>query len=211
MMMTKIVVEQEARFQCVPDCGFCCGFWDIHIDQERKETLMRRQWVRDITRELEEAKGEALFKIVGQKTVDVIQRQGGMCSFINERQYCKIHALEGFEAKPIPCQQFPFIYYKTPRGIEVLLDFSCPEVIRNAGESVTENMIQDRLGTQEIIDVIGTIPVSNRLTLDWDGYQQLEAALLQVASIKAGLAEKILAMESLVSELDDQLGKSAPA
>jgi len=210
-MENQILIESGSRFQCVPDCGFCCGFWNIHIDQERKENLMRRPWVRDIARELEETKGKDLFKIIGQETVDVIQRQGGICSFINERQYCKIHALEGFEAKPIPCQQFPFIYYKTPRGIEVLLDFSCPEVIRNAGEHVTKNMIQDRLEREEIIDVKGNIPISNRLTLDWDGYQHLEAALLQIASIKAGLSEKILAMESLVIELDDQLGKFVSA
>ena len=52
---------------------------------------------------------------------------------------------KGYEAKPVACQQYPFIYYKTPRGLEVFLDHSCPEVIQNNGEVVTAEEIQNRI------------------------------------------------------------------
>src|SRR5206468_9763707 len=93
-MPTPILIEPGSRFQCVPDCGFCCGFWDISIDKQRKDALLRKDWVQEMARALEARKHQPLFKIIGQD--EIIQRQNGTCSFINERKLCSIHAVEGY-------------------------------------------------------------------------------------------------------------------
>src|SRR4030095_6626259 len=121
-MTNPILIESGSRFQCVPECGFCCAFWDISIDKGRREHLLGLQWVQEIARDLETRKHQSLFPIVGQKDDSIIQRQRGTCSFINDQKLCSIHAHEGMEAKPQSCQQYPFIYYRTQRGVEVLLD-----------------------------------------------------------------------------------------
>ena len=51
-MDANTYIEQGARFQCVPDCGFCCGFWDIHIDAKRKDALLERAWVETVAQDL---------------------------------------------------------------------------------------------------------------------------------------------------------------
>src|SRR5436309_753968 len=135
-MSVPILIDPGERFTCVP-CGFCCGFWDIHIDPQRKESLTQKDWVRSLSQDLEDRRHQSLFKILGQGDQWLIQRRGGSCSFLDERLLCSIHAAEGFDAKPLVCQQYPNIYYRTPRGIEVFLDHSCPEVVRNTGETVT--------------------------------------------------------------------------
>ena len=35
MVTDAIYIEPGARYQCVPDCGFCCGFWNIQSINEK--------------------------------------------------------------------------------------------------------------------------------------------------------------------------------
>src|SRR5690349_12190634 len=133
-VLQTVLIDSGSRFQCLPDCGFCCGFWDISIDGTRKDHLLQREWVQEIERDLKTRKNQPLFPIVGQGDRSIIQRQEGTCSFIDHQKLCSIHARESMDAKPLSCQQYPYIYYRTPRGVEVLLDHSCPEVIRNLGD-----------------------------------------------------------------------------
>jgi len=87
-MANSILIETGSRFQCLPDCGFCCGFWDISIDAQRKEHLLQLEWVQDIERDLKTRKSQPLFPIVGQTDRSIIQRQLGTCSFEQAAKSC---------------------------------------------------------------------------------------------------------------------------
>ena len=203
-MSTSILINPGTRFTCVP-CGFCCGFWDIHIDRQRKESLAQKDWVRTLSHNLEERQHESLFKILGQGDQLLIQRQRGTCSFMDSRMLCSIHASEGFEAKPVVCQQYPNIYYETPRGLEVFLDYSCPEVIRNTGDPVTPEGVAKTLPREYVQKVGSTFPLNSKTTLDWEGYQRLEQAFLQVLEKSWAYEDKILHLNQLIKELARRL------
>ena len=158
-----------------------------------------------MAQDLTKREGLPLFKIIGQTEQAVLQRQCGTCSFINERQLCSIHAAEGYDAKPVACQQFPFIYYQTPRGLEVFLDHSCPEVIQNKGELVKEEEIQDRVSGEHVLKITLPIPLTSNITLDWESYLALEDVFLKILEQPLSCEEKILYLNRIVIELSKQL------
>ena len=203
-MSAQILIDPGTRFQCVPDCGFCCG-WDTHIDRQRKDFLLQRDWVQKLARELEIQKSQQLFRVVGQDGEAIINRQYGACSFISERNLCSIHAAEGHGAKPIVCQQYPNIYYETPRGVEVFLDYSCPEVIRNKGELVTPQAVKRELPRQYVQRVGTAFPLGNKVNLDWEGYLQMEEVFLRVLELPVPYEEKILCLDQIARELGARL------
>jgi len=203
-MSSPIIVSPGSRFSCVP-CGSCCGFWDTHIDRPRKEALERKDWVGTLSRDLQERKHQPLFRILGQSDQLLIQRQHGKCSFLDDSLLCSIHAAEGFDAKPLVCQQYPNIYYRTPRGIEVFLDHSCPEVVRNSGEIVTPEAIAKTLPREHVQDVGPTFRLSSTVDLEWEAYLHLEEALLQILKLPVPYEARILCLIELAGELSNQL------
>ncbi|MCI0628344.1 MAG: YkgJ family cysteine cluster protein [Acidobacteria bacterium] len=208
LMSESILIEPGTRFTCVP-CGFCCGYWDIEIDQARMEALNAKEWVRQKVEALPALKGQGLFRILGQGEAALLQRQSGGCSFLDERMLCSIHAIDGMEAKPAVCQQYPNIYYKTPRGIELQLDYSCPEVIKNYGDPVTAEGIRKTL-PNEYVQVVGSrLPLSPKSSLDWQGYLHLEALYADVLARKVSHDRKILALHQLTQSLANGLANLA--
>jgi len=209
-MPTQIVIEPGTRFTCDP-CGFCCGIWDIHIDNQRKDSLLELQWVQKLARDLEASDHETLFRIVGQNEHSLIRRQHGTCTFLNSQMLCSIHASEGYNAKPIICQQYPNIYYETPRGIEVFLDYSCPEVVRNQGDPITPSAVSQGISRHYVQTVGQAFPLDNEVTLNWEGYLRLEEALLRVLATSVAYEEKILCLDQINRQLAARLaGVSTP-
>jgi Fe-S-cluster containining protein len=204
-MTNPILIDSGSRFQCIPDCGFCCGFWDISIDKQRKDHLLQLDWVQAIEGDLKIRKNQPLFPIVGQMDRSIIQRQEGMCSFIDHQKLCSIHAREGMDAKPLSCQQYPYIYYRTPRGIEVLLDHSCPEVIKNLGDLVTVEEVVRKLAHQHVLAVPESFPISSKSNLAWDAYLHLESALLRILQLDLSPRDRILCLHQVAAELSRYL------
>jgi Fe-S-cluster containining protein len=203
-MSVPILVSPGARFTCVP-CGFCCGFWDIQIDRQRKDSLEQKDWVKTLSRDLDALKHESLFRILGQSNQLLIRRRGGSCGFLDSQMLCSIHAADGFDAKPMVCQQYPNVYYETPRGVEVFLDHSCPEVIRNAGEPVTPQVVARTLPREYVQKADSTFPLNSRTTLDWDGYLCLEEAFLRILAKPMDCDDRILHLDQLAKELGRKL------
>jgi len=195
-----VLIDPGTRFTCVP-CGFCCSFWDIHIDRQRVQVLKEIDWAQKKAEDLRR-QGQELFRVLDQDGPFAIQRRQGACGFLDDRLLCAIHAKENFEAKPLICQQYPNIYFETPRGLEVSLDFSCPEVIRNAGELLTPERTTPR---GYVTKAAEEYPLNSGTTLDWDGYLRLEEAFLRILAGSNTFEEKILGMDQLASDLADSL------
>ncbi len=210
MIPVPILVDAGVRFTCVP-CGSCCGLWDIHIDQKRKDSLAQKDWVKSLSQDPEVCAHQPLFKIVGQDNHWLIQRKGGSCSFLDDHLLCTIHATEGLDAKPLVCQQYPNVYYRTPRGIEVILDYSCPEVVRNSGEMVTPEAIAKTLPREYVQDVGPKFRLSSTIDLQWEAYLRLEEALLEILKVPVPYETRILCLNELTRELSSQLGNREAA
>jgi lysine-N-methylase len=179
--------------------------WDVHVDQKRKESLAQKDWVRSLFQSPEDCKHQPLFKIVGQDDQWLIQRKRGSCSFVDDNLLCSIHATEGLDAKPLVCQQYPNIYYRTPRGIEVFLDHSCPEVVRNNGEIVTTEAVAKTLPQEYVQDVSPKFRLSSTVDLEWEAYLRLEEAFLEILRLPATYEARILCLNELARELSGQL------
>jgi hypothetical protein len=208
LMSQPILIEPGTRFTCVP-CGFCCGFWDIEIDQARREALNAKDWVRQKAEGLPKLKGQGLFRIIGQGEVALLQRQSGCCTFMDDRMLCSIHATESLEAKPSVCQQYPNIYYKTPRGIELQLDYSCPEVIKNYGDPLTVQGIRKTLPHEYVQVVERRLPLSSQSTVDWEGYLELEALYAEVLAREGLPDRKILVLHHVTQSIASALANQA--
>ena len=206
-MSTPILIEPGTRFTCDP-CGFCCGFWDIHVDRQRKEMLRQKDWVNKRAQELRKAQGEDLFKIVDQGGLSIIQRAKGTCSFLNEQLLCSIHSIDGFDAKPLVCQQFPNIYYRTPRGIEVYLDYSCPEVIRSNGELITAEAVSQTISKEFVQEIGSTFSLDASTRVDWEGYTELERTFLEVLQKLAPWEEQLLLLDEILKALRRSLTRT---
>jgi Fe-S-cluster containining protein len=205
-----ILIGAGTRFTCEP-CGFCCSFWDTHIDQKRKERLDEKDWVKKLSQNLQASGHQSMFKILGQSDQALIHREGGACGFLDSDLLCSVHSTEGFDAKPLVCQQYPNIYYETPRGLEVLLDYSCPEVIRNTGEAVTPEGVAKTLQQASVQKVDSSIPLNPKTNLDWGGYERLEEAFLEILGTSLRYEEKILQLNQLASALGQRLKKQPRA
>ena len=55
------------------------------------------------------------------------------CVYLSSTNRCRIHGSLGAQAKPLTCQQFPFLLTRCPDGVVVGASFFCPAVQQNLG------------------------------------------------------------------------------
>ncbi|MBW1877490.1 MAG: YkgJ family cysteine cluster protein [Deltaproteobacteria bacterium] len=95
------------RFQCVA-CGACCQGVRAELEDAEEAARIRR---------IAEEMG------VDEPIVDGFLRQeNGMCPFLAADGRCGIHARYGGEAKPLVCQQFPYVVLDTESGMRAGVD-----------------------------------------------------------------------------------------
>lgn len=157
--------------------------------------------------------GYAAIERLGERVV-LGHKGDGSCVFLREDQLCQVHAEAGLEAKPLQCQQFPFIPVNTPDGVFVGLSFLCTAVQREHGRPAVEHREQVEslvtrlaakiggLSPEELRERPACITLAEGRTLDWPGYLAVEA---QVQAALAGDPYRGLwdACRSLLPPLDE--------
>lgn len=107
---TTLLFTDEARHLCQAS-GSCCGHTDIGpIPPERKRRLLAVDWTphlphirhNDELFQEVEVSGE-----LGPQITLLARGRQGYCSFLDNDKLCTVHKLQGFEAKPLICRQFP--------------------------------------------------------------------------------------------------------
>ncbi|WP_255451405.1 flagellin lysine-N-methylase [Sporomusa sp. KB1] len=130
-------VDLCERFTCEM-CGTCCrNSWQVTLD----ETSYRRN--------------EALFSSTGRKAefdqafirlneaagygeyAYIAKQDGGGCWFLDECNRCRLHKEAGHSQLDAVCQTYPRYPMSTSRGIELTLSFSCPAVLKLAGQEAS--------------------------------------------------------------------------
>lgn len=111
----------------------------------------------------------------------ILLKTGGLCCFLNAEGLCSIHARCGFENKPLPCQQFPFIFSDTPDAIAVGISFACPSAVENKGRLLSEQVEEIRalLDAGAIVHPFPeALELTEDLAINWAEWLLLEHSLL---------------------------------
>lgn len=139
----EIVRQQHYTCQC---CGRGCRTFLVPVrPEERRAIEALADWRKKL------GVGELFVKhrAAGSVGYGLAKWTDGRCIFLDDDNLCIIHKLHGFEAKPLACQLFPFVF--TPLGdtLRVGLRFDCPGVCESAGRSLTEYLRElNRLARQ---------------------------------------------------------------
>lgn len=160
-------------------CGKgCLEKWDIPVDP-RSEKAVRGSAIE--LRVIQENGGPP-FDIY-QHTADgkiMARHPDNRCVCLGDDSLCKIHGAMGWEAKPVPCSQFPFTAVGTPDGLFVGATFFCTSVQQNTGRPLAEHEPFVREISKFIhYQRLGYRPfkLADGATLDWEVYKVLEARL----------------------------------
>ena len=108
--MGDFVVTSPPRHRCFC-CGTCCQGVFVEVDGEEAERATRLG---------------AELGIEEAVTDGGLRFENGACVFLGESMQCRLHATYGAEAKPLRCQQYPFVAIRTETGeLRAGIDPSC--------------------------------------------------------------------------------------
>lgn len=180
----EFIIAPEENYECV-QCGQCCSdFWEIPIDPESADRIQELDisQIRPSLRYYEPFKKSPLDP---ERTI--IKQVDGRCCFLIKQRLCGLHYHFGSVSKPRVCRQFPYIYVHTPDGIVVTSSFACPQVQKNEGLSLIEQL-DDIRNTYSIAFKTTTIPseinLNDSVVLQWEQYSKVEQGLLELLSIE---------------------------
>ena len=200
----------DLRYECLTCGKGCRAGWRIPIEADVLPGIEASAAAAAVTRE-----GYVPVERVGERIV-LGHKASGSCVFLRPDQLCEVHAEAGLEAKPLQCQQFPFIPVNTPDGVFVGLSFLCSAVQRGHGKPVHEHRAQveslvERLAAKigglrpdELRERPADIVLAQGRTIDWPTYLALEG---QVQTALRGDPYRGLweACRALLPPRDDQM------
>lgn len=179
----------DLGYECLTCGKGCRAGWRIPIEADVLPGIEASAAAAAVTRE-----GYVPVERIGGRIV-LGHKTSGACVFLRPDQLCQVHAEAGLEAKPLQCQQFPFIPVNTPDGVFVGLSFLCTAVQRGHGKPAHEHREQVESLVERLAAKIGGlrpeelegreahIVLAGERTVDWPTYLALEA---QVQSALGG-------------------------
>ena len=118
-------------------CGTCCHEYHVFVTEDERRRIESQGWQKE-----DEFGHTSLFVRHGppwSRRYRLNQRSNGACIFLSAAGRCRIHERFGGQAKPLPCQLYPFVLIPAGGHWRVGLRFSCPSSAENKGRSVTEH------------------------------------------------------------------------
>jgi len=115
------------------NCGGCCREHQIVITADEKKRIDKQKWTA--------ADGVVTDRpliVPHGKDFRLNHQTDGACVFLDDRGLCRIHAKFGEAAKPLACRAYPYAVHPSGNSVTVSLRFSCPSVVQNLGEPVSQ-------------------------------------------------------------------------
>lgn len=141
-----LIFPPEVDYECTL-CGRCCSHpWEIPLDAPSVDRIRSVDW----TKVKPELAGLPLVVPRKDKPGEMtLQRVGGHCVFLTPENRCLIHQERGLLFKPRACQQFPYVFTETPRGIYVGVSFATSGIRTGPGNPLQRHEARLRdLSTQ---------------------------------------------------------------
>jgi lysine-N-methylase len=119
-------------------CSGCCRRHVVEITDEERQTLVDQGW-RDADEFTEGT--PVVVRDIGpfwNRRWRLGQKPDGACVFLDEAGLCRIHGKYGEPTKPLACRVYPYAFHPHGRQVTVSLRYSCPSVVRNLGQQVSQ-------------------------------------------------------------------------
>lgn len=165
------------------NCGGCCREHLIEISEEEKRRIEGQKWTASDGVSMD----RPLVQRISKGRYRIAHQDDGACVFLDDKGLCRIHARFGEPAKPLACRVYPYAYHPAGKeNVTVSLRFSCPSVVRNAGNSVESQRTELAALGREIVSgkkrdhappVIHRGGTHGQQTLTWPDFHKLLAAL----------------------------------
>ncbi len=115
------------------NCGGCCREHQIVITADEKKRIEKQKWTA-----VDGVVDDRPLIVAHGKDFRLNHQADGACVFLDDRGLCRIHAKFGEAAKPLACRAYPYAVHPAGNSVTVSLRFSCPSVVQNLGELVTQ-------------------------------------------------------------------------
>lgn len=174
--MVHVLFAPDQNYDCVMCGRGCKTAWQIKVAPEEAERIEQHPLgLRVINRN-----GSAFDKSEDGYVIHFPNLDDPRCGFLLDDNRCEIHAELGIDAKPVTCQQFPFMMTKTPDGIFVGASFFCTSVRENSGRPLQahEPWLMERMkqGVRATI-IDDEVPLSEEQQTSWADYRAFEQEL----------------------------------
>jgi lysine-N-methylase len=189
-------------------CGGCCRQHLIEITGAERQRILEQGWT---AADGIPAGQSPVVWFAGppwKRRYRLAHRADGACVFLNDQGLCRIHAKFGEQAKPLPCQLYPYVFHPGGRKLAVSLRFSCPSVVANRGMPVGKQLDALKALAAEVVpshaDKIGPPVISPRTKVDWSDFHRFVGAVDDViAQERTSLTARLLEAVSLVRTIGD--------
>lgn len=202
--MTLRVSSGAVRYQC-HSSGKCCNSYKVGVDPEK------RRRIEESVSALPEYAGSPLFEPGMEGSFlnsAMLARKGNDCVFLLSDKRCDLHARFGKDAKPLVCQQYPFLAVGTPRGVSVGLLYSCPSAVLTLAEEERFEVVVDPPGVRQP-PVTKQVPAGYPLLLapgkpiPWEGLYRTEDWMIEALQDRsAPLRQTLYAIRWALERLD---------
>lgn len=161
MANIRLEIPPWQKYTC-QSTGLCCrrGL-DISGFPADKERLSRIDWTQKNPR-----LAEGTLFVEKSKGFRLATDKDGACRFLNPDNLCLMHKEIGYSQKLLACKMFPFHFVHSAGRVHVSLLFSCPTVIDNIGQPLTEQVPHIRKHLAELDAIIPPPATKEETSLD---------------------------------------------
>lgn len=190
------------------NCGGCCRQHLIEITAEERQRIVDQNWTAADGIPADQSPVVWFAGPPWKRRFRLAHRADGACVFLNEQGLCRIHAKFGEQAKPLPCQLYPYAFHPGGRRVPVSLRFSCPSVVANRGLPVGKQLDALKALAAQVVpeqaDRIEPPRISPRTQVDWSDFARFVEAIDDVLSESAlPLTTRLLQAASLVRTISE--------
>jgi lysine-N-methylase len=190
------------------NCGGCCRQHLIEITAEERQRIVDQKWTAADGIPADPAPVVWFAGPPWKKRYRLAHRPDGACVFLNEQGLCRIHAKFGEQAKPLPCQLYPYAFHPGGRKVAVSLRFSCPSVVANRGTPVGKQLDALKSLAAQVVPAhaerIEPPRISPRTRVDWSDFARFVQAIDDVlAEVGTPLTARLLQAVSLVRTINE--------
>ena len=174
--MVNVHFAPDQNYDCVMCGRGCKTAWQIKVASDEAERIQEHPLGLRVINQ----NGSAFDKTDDGYVIHFPNLEEPRCGFLLDDNRCEIHAELGIDAKPVTCQQFPFMMTKTPEGIFVGASFFCTSVRENSGRplSAHEPWLMERMKKGVRATIIGDeVPMTEERPAPWSDYWAFEQEL----------------------------------
>ncbi|MBI3723167.1 YkgJ family cysteine cluster protein [bacterium] len=173
-----------AKYACQAS-GFCCqsSYSFGPVEDHVRLRVLQEDWSSEIPEVRERFGGDQKKLFVQQGKLHFLTPVQGRCVFLSPDRKCLIHKKLGYEAKPLICRVFPFVFVGAPDGVYVSLRFECRTLHsgRVIGVPLEERQdelrgyVKERASSGDVRPIVLLAP---EVPIGFEDYSRIERALL---------------------------------